>query len=540
MGNGFITTLSKVMGLEVRPVRHYDDAPVEADLIPAVAPVDDEPAVEAKPKKKPAPPVVNVRSFYAATIDEAMRKAEAALGPEAVILNTRATDPAFRSEGAYEVVCGLTLVPRLPKAKKTELPKPRRSPLSILPEPEEAEERPVELWAGKMRQQALEAQAARAKAEPAPVAETKPQPRAEAKLERPETKPQPRVEARQAAHLPDFVLDGEEPEPEPVLASAAPAAEGFQQEISELRRLIEALKLRLDGPIPEPETKPVVKKETVRRYGPAMMRGALIDAGLSEPWAREVTLAALRKVNEKRAAQRAAAGLEPESRENDKLSWAELRQELTERIPVPSARLAAEPAKVVIVVGAPGAGKTTALIEMAKLRRSAGESVHILAPASAAATFEKAELAGLPCDGFRTSTALLSAIQAYSEQGTVFIDTPGFGPGEMTRAGQFSRVLETVADREVHLVLPANQSNEELAGMCDRLAIFSPSRLLVTFEDQAAKFGPVYEQMLRTSKPLSYVAGEEFRTLTANGTLRLLLEDVQSADSDMEAELTVK
>jgi len=122
----------------------------------------------------------------------------------------------------------------------------------------------------------------------------------------------------------------------------------------------------------------------------------------------------------------------------------------------------------------------------------------------------------------------------------VFIDTPGFGPGEMTRAGQFSRVLETVADREVHLVLPANQSNEELAGMCDRLAIFSPSRLLVTFEDQAAKFGPVYEQMLRTSKPLSYVAGEEFRTLTANGTLRLLLEDVQSADSDMEAELTVK
>ncbi len=52
-----------------------------------------------------------VKSYFAASIEEAMRKAHAELGPEALLLNTREAPPEAGQEGAYEVVFGCRPAP---------------------------------------------------------------------------------------------------------------------------------------------------------------------------------------------------------------------------------------------------------------------------------------------------------------------------------------------------------------------------------------------------------------------------------------------
>lgn len=503
--SAFLSTLSKVMGIEVRPVSRVavmDPIEEEAAAISEEIAIELPVAEVAKPKKKEEPPVVNIRSFYASSIEEAMRKAEAALGPDAVILRTKTTDPEFRAEGAFEVVCGLTLVPRLPKARMERDEKPakkksRRSPLSILPDPEEEMEQapaPVEHWAEKMRREAEEMKAAR------------------------EAAKQAEAEKKSAAMpLPEFVLD-DTPEPEPEsVAAEAPAS--IHHEISELRRLIEALQVKLGGPA---ETAAAVPAK-IRRHGLATMRGALIDAGLTESRAREITEAALRASSEA---------------ESNRITWPELRQELARRIPhVPEGPAA----KAVLFIGGPGSRKTEALFAMANQKKAAGETVRILAPASAAATFEQAAFDGLDSEAYRTSSGLLAAISKYSAEGVVLVDTPEFGPADTGRAAQFSRVFEAVAGLETHLVLNLGVAGEEMAAEVDRLAIFNPKRLLFTGEvAQGGTFGVAFEQVLRTSWPASRLSGEELTPFTSSELLQCLLEDNASADNENSTEVTVK
>src|SRR5581483_11360646 len=47
-----------------------------------------------------------VKSYFAASIEEAMEKAHVELGPDALLLNSREAPPEARQQGAYEVVFG--------------------------------------------------------------------------------------------------------------------------------------------------------------------------------------------------------------------------------------------------------------------------------------------------------------------------------------------------------------------------------------------------------------------------------------------------
>src|SRR5579884_1104978 len=51
---------------------------------------------------------MRIKSYFADSVQEAMELARLELGPEAMLVNSRKTDPELRHLGAYEVVFGMT------------------------------------------------------------------------------------------------------------------------------------------------------------------------------------------------------------------------------------------------------------------------------------------------------------------------------------------------------------------------------------------------------------------------------------------------
>jgi len=50
---------------------------------------------------------MRIKSYFAESVEEAMDKARVELGPEAMLMNSKSTDPELRHLGRYEVVFGL-------------------------------------------------------------------------------------------------------------------------------------------------------------------------------------------------------------------------------------------------------------------------------------------------------------------------------------------------------------------------------------------------------------------------------------------------
>lgn len=69
----------------------------------------DRPAPADEPDNPVAPPMpsMRVKSYYTDSVGDAIKQALSELGPEAVLLNSRRSDPAHRGLGEYEVVFGV-------------------------------------------------------------------------------------------------------------------------------------------------------------------------------------------------------------------------------------------------------------------------------------------------------------------------------------------------------------------------------------------------------------------------------------------------
>jgi flagellar biosynthesis protein FlhF len=61
---------------------------------------------------------MRIKSYFADSVQEAMELARLELGPEAMLVNSRKTDPELRHLGAYEVVFGMTSQSAEPRSQK--------------------------------------------------------------------------------------------------------------------------------------------------------------------------------------------------------------------------------------------------------------------------------------------------------------------------------------------------------------------------------------------------------------------------------------
>jgi flagellar biosynthesis protein FlhF len=213
-----------------------------------------------------------------------------------------------------------------------------------------------------------------------------------------------------------------------------------------------------------------------------------------------------------------------------------VRAELEQRLSVDTNLDApAEDARVVVLVGPPGCGKTTTAVKLAvryglaSLRR-----VHLISAdtrrvgaAEQLRTF--AAIVGASFDAVDTPHALKQSIEAHRQKGLILVDTQGYGARDMDDAVEWARFFSNQPGMEVHLVAPASMRSADLTRVLDRFEIFSPSRLIFTHMDETLSYGGVISASVRTAKPISFLASgqeipEDIELATAARLLGLVFD----------------
>ncbi len=198
--------------------------------------------------------------------------------------------------------------------------------------------------------------------------------------------------------------------------------------------------------------------------------------------------------------------------------------------------------RVVALAGPCASGKTTTLVKLA-VRYGLGmhRPVHIISMDSyRVAASEQlrsyATILGVGFQALETAAALSQALEEHGNKDLILIDTPGYGPRDLDAAQDLARYLASRPDIDTHLVLTASMRSADVSRVVDRFEAFRPAKLLFAKLDETGTFGPMLNQVVRTGKPLSFLADgqqipEDLEPATAERVLDLLTRPAGTAQA---------
>jgi flagellar biosynthesis GTPase FlhF len=180
-----------------------------------------------------------------------------------------------------------------------------------------------------------------------------------------------------------------------------------------------------------------------------------------------------------------------------------VRQMLAQRIPVASALPST--GAVLVVVGAGGAGKTTAAGALIRAYRRGGEL-----PASCATFTRTPELSlilspqilkAVPASAPRALRALRKA----KGEGLVVIDTPSLSPADRGSIRELAVVLEQLKPERVLVALPVTLSAGAAAQLLEALAPLGADGLVLTHAEETDQIGVAVEAACRFALAPEYM-----------------------------------
>lgn len=172
--------------------------------------------------------------------------------------------------------------------------------------------------------------------------------------------------------------------------------------------------------------------------------------------------------------------------------------------------------RTIALIGPTGVGKTTTVAKLAatyKLRQ--GRKVGLVtADTYRIAAVEQlrtyANIIGLPLRVAATPAEMSSACAALSDCDCVLIDTAGRSPHDTERLDELRAFLAAARPHETHLVLSSTSSEACLLGAAGKFASAKPDRVIFTKLDEAVNFGVLINVARRVDAKVSWLTtGQE-------------------------------
>lgn len=249
----------------------------------------------------------------------------------------------------------------------------------------------------------------------------------------------------------------------------------------------------------------------------------LLDAGFSTDLSKELTEAVERdtRPNAERSQRLLRDHGDMFARD---LLRAVLQEEIASRFEVAASLGEQAKFRAVMLVGPPGAGKTSSLVKLGlqhglKARRSLHFlSLDTLRIGGSEQLSKYARIRGAEFRALSDESALAQAVADLPRSCLALIDTPGFAKAD---AEELESLVHTVRELpvEVQLVLPAYINLDTALRICDRFAPLAPAKLLLTHADAISGSALPIELAIRSGLPLSFF-----------GTGQQIPEDLQPVD----------
>ncbi len=166
--------------------------------------------------------------------------------------------------------------------------------------------------------------------------------------------------------------------------------------------------------------------------------------------------------------------------------------------------------KIVAFIGPTGVGKTTSIAKLAAhlAFRNRKKVVLMTLDGYRIGAVEQlktyAGLMGIPFRFVSRISDLAKAIQDHSQRDYILIDTAGRGPRERAALNELASFLHESGNIECHLVLSATTKPSDLKEIVDCFEVCKPDHLIFTKLDETTTLGPIFNELVRTRKPLSY------------------------------------
>ena len=203
----------------------------------------------------------------------------------------------------------------------------------------------------------------------------------------------------------------------------------------------------------------------------------------------------------------------------------------------------AAPRRPLMLVGAPGAGKTVTVAKLAARAMMGGLKVNVISTDTARAggvdqLARFIDLLKLDLISVERPTELARAVAPGAEHGSVIIDTAGVNPYDVDAMKALGDLVQA-AQAEPILVMPAGGDAAESADVARRFAKLGARRLLVTRLDVARRFGSVLAaadaaNLSFSDASVTPFVGQGLHPLNPVSLARLLLRDPEQPHIDTE------
>lgn len=194
--------------------------------------------------------------------------------------------------------------------------------------------------------------------------------------------------------------------------------------------------------------------------------------------------------------------------------------------------------KIWAFIGPTGVGKTTTLVKLAAHfhLRMAKKITLITIDTYRIGAVEQlktyARILDLPVEIAMNREELGSLIQKNQHQDLLLIDTAGRNPNDQAMLGELKDFLTVHPGIENHLVLSATTKDKDLAQIVQRFCILPIASYLITKIDETEDYGPIFNQIWRFQRPLSYLTNgqrvpEDIELATKNRVANLVVNQIQ-------------